>query len=81
MKPNNEKQRKFQRMGIYFFVEGDMTIPSYEEMMLPLLKFAGDRREHSIDEAIESIKKTFAITEEESSILLKMAGKAWYLIV
>lgn len=48
-----------------------MTIPSYEDMMLPLLVFSSDRQEHSIDEAIEYIKKIFNITEAESSVLLK----------
>jgi len=48
-----------------------MTIPSYEEMMLPLLTFAGDKKEHSNEESIEHIKKYFRITEDESAILLK----------
>ncbi len=51
-----------------------MTIPSYEEMMLPLLAFAGDTKEHSMEEALEFIKKKFNITPEESAILLN-SGK------
>lgn len=47
-----------------------MTIPSYEEMMLPVLSFAGDKKEHTSDEFFEQIKKVFNITEEEASILL-----------
>jgi len=48
-----------------------MTIPSYEDMMLPLLTFAGDKKEHSNDESIEHIKRIFRISEEESAMLLK----------
>lgn len=51
-----------------------MGIPSYEEMMLPLLKFVGDKKEHSIDEAFEYIKNVYKITDEESEILLR-SGK------
>ena len=47
-----------------------MAIPSYEEMMLPLLTFSGDKKEHSTDEAFEYIKKIFNISNEECEILL-----------
>jgi len=30
-----------------------MPIPDYQSIMLPLLKFAGDRKEHLIKEAIK----------------------------
>jgi len=33
--------------------------------MLPLLKFAGDKKEHSIREAIEHIANIFNLSEEE----------------
>lgn len=51
-----------------------MTIPSYEEMMLPLLSFAGDNKEHTTDESLEYIKRKFRISNEESEILLR-SGK------
>jgi len=51
-----------------------MTIPSYEEMMLPVLIFAGDKKEHTSDESLEYIKKKFRISNEESEILLR-SGK------
>lgn len=51
-----------------------MGIPSYEDMMLPILKFSEDRIEHSISEAYEFIKKEFQISDEECQILLK-SGK------
>jgi len=42
-----------------------MPIPDYQSIMLPLLKFAGDKKEHSIREAIEYIANSFNLTEEE----------------
>jgi len=51
-----------------------MPIPSYEEMMLPLLTFAGDHIEHTTDESLEYIKKKYRISDDESEILLK-SGK------
>ncbi len=51
-----------------------MTLPSYEEMMLPMLEFFVDEKEHSSEESLEYIKRTFKITDEEAEILLK-SGK------
>lgn len=42
-----------------------MSIPDYQSIMLPLLKFTGDRKEHSIREAIEYIANIFSLSEEE----------------
>jgi len=42
-----------------------MPIPDYQSIMLPLLKFAGDKKEHSIREAIEYIANVFNLSEEE----------------
>jgi len=42
-----------------------MSIPDYQTIMLPLLKFAGDKKEHSIREAIEYIANAFNLSEEE----------------
>ncbi len=48
-----------------------MTIPSYEQMMLPLLTFASDKKEHTINEALEYIKNHFSLSGEDSELLLK----------
>ncbi len=48
-----------------------MAIPSYEEMMLPLLTFARDRKEHSLGEALNHIKEEFDLNIEDSSVKLK----------
>jgi restriction system protein len=47
-----------------------MPIPDYESIMLPLLKFASDGKEHSLAETIEQMKRTFGLTEEEKKQLL-----------
>ena len=47
-----------------------MTIPSYEEMMLPILTFLKDKKEHSNEESLEYIKRFFSVTDEEAETLL-----------
>lgn len=47
-----------------------MTIPDYQSIMLPLLKFAGDNQEHTIREAIEHIADTFSLTEQDRKEVL-----------
>jgi len=47
-----------------------MPIPDYQSIMLPLLKFAGDKKELSIREAIEHIANIFNLSEEERRELL-----------
>jgi restriction endonuclease Mrr len=34
-----------------------MAIPSYEDLMLPLLRFAGDGAEHALQEAYEGVAR------------------------
>lgn len=47
-----------------------MTIPDYQSIMLPLLKFTEDKKEHSISEAIDYISKLFNLSDEEKRKLL-----------
>src|SRR3989344_5326510 len=47
-----------------------MTIPDYQTIMLPLLKFAGDNQEHTIREAIDHIAETFKLTEQDRKEVL-----------
>ena len=47
-----------------------MSIPDFQTLMLPLLKLAGDRVEHSFKEAIPFLATMFALTEEEKRELL-----------
>ncbi|MFN4294441.1 MAG: winged helix-turn-helix domain-containing protein [Thermoflexales bacterium] len=53
-----------------------MTIPDYQSIMLPLLKFAGDGKEHSLRETIEALADRFNLTEEERSELLPSGQQA-----
>ena len=41
-----------------------VTIPDYQTVMLPLLRFAADKREHSTREAIEELANLFGLTED-----------------
>lgn len=47
-----------------------MPIPDYQTIMLPLLTFASDQREHSARESIESLAQTFQLTDAERRELL-----------
>jgi restriction system protein len=47
-----------------------MPIPDYQSIMLPLLKYASDKKEHSIRETIEYLANLFKLTEQERKELL-----------
>ncbi|MHC0067341.1 restriction endonuclease [Nostoc sp. UIC 10890] len=47
-----------------------MPIPDYQAIMLPLLKFTTDQKEHSLREGIEALAIHFQLTEEERKELL-----------
>src|SRR4030067_1915157 len=47
-----------------------MAIPDYQSIMLPLLIFAGDKDEHSLREATETLAQEFLLTESERKELL-----------
>jgi restriction system protein len=42
-----------------------MTIPFAEDIILPLLKYAGDRQEHSFHDAIEALAREYSLSDEE----------------
>jgi restriction system protein len=42
-----------------------MAIPDYQTVMLPLLCFASDNREHSLREAVDTLAKDFKLTDDE----------------
>ena len=44
-----------------------MPIPDYQTLMLPLLRFAADGKEHPISEAITALSDEFGLSEEERS--------------
>ncbi len=47
-----------------------MPIPDFQSIMLPLLKFAGDGKEHTLREALDALAAQFKLTEEEIKQLL-----------
>jgi len=53
-----------------------MAIPDYQTLMLPLLKFSGDQREHSLREAIDTLADQFHLTAEERRELLPSGNQA-----
>ncbi len=47
-----------------------MAIPDYQSIMLPLLKFASDKKEHSMQDAVERLATHFTLSESELRELL-----------
>lgn len=47
-----------------------MAIPDYQSIMLPLLKLASDKKEHSMREAIEFLASFFKVSKTELQELL-----------
>jgi restriction system protein len=53
-----------------------MAIPDYQTLMLPLLKYAGDGKEHHIRDAVEELAEEFRLSEEERKELLPSGQQA-----
>lgn len=53
-----------------------MAIPDYQSVMLPLLKYAGNGKEHRIREAVEQLAEQFRLSEEERNELLPSGQQA-----
>jgi len=51
-----------------------MAIPDYQSIMLPLLKYLGDKKEHFKREVVEALANQFNLTDEERKELL-LSGK------
>jgi restriction system protein len=47
-----------------------MPIPDYQAIMLPLLRFAGDGKEHTMREALDALALEFKLTPEEIKQML-----------
>lgn len=52
-----------------------MAIPDYQSLMLPLLRFVSDEKEHSLREATEALAKEFNLTDAELAEMLPSARK------
>src|SRR5271157_3025822 len=53
----------------------NMTIPSYRQIMLPLLRYINDKKEHSLIETIDYMSLEFNLSKDERKKLLP-SGKA-----
>jgi restriction system protein len=52
------------------YESNDVAIPDYQSLMLPVLKLAGDGREHRMLEVVDSLASQFKLTEAEREELL-----------
>jgi len=52
-----------------------MPIPDYQTLMLPLLRIAGDEREHVLGDIIEFLADEFKVSQEERRTLLPSGGQ------
>lgn len=55
-----------------------MAIPEYQNVMLPLLRYAADEQEHSVREAVEELADQFHLTAEERKELLPSGRQATF---
>jgi len=53
-----------------------MSIPDFQTIMLPLLKYAGDEQEHSIHDAHDHLAQQFKLSREEVNELLPSGQQA-----
>lgn len=53
-----------------------MSIPDFQSIMLPLLQFCGDKKEHTNREAIDYLTTKFRLSEEERKALLPSGRQA-----
>lgn len=53
-----------------------MVIPDYQSVMLPLLKYSGDGKEHQTRDAVEYLAEEFRLSEEERKELLRSGQQA-----
>ncbi|MDO9282811.1 MAG: restriction endonuclease [Methylotenera sp.] len=53
-----------------------MAIPDFQSVMLPLLNFAADKQEHSLQDAVESLATKFELSSEERQELLPSGKQA-----
>jgi len=53
-----------------------MAIPDFQSIMLPLLRVAGDNKEHSLRDAVDALGKHFGLSEAERTALLPSGRQA-----
>lgn len=55
-----------------------MPIPDFQTLMLPLLKYVGDDKEHTLRETIESLSREFALNDTERNTLLPSGNQLMF---
>jgi len=50
--------------------EENMPIPNFQQLMLPVLRFASDKQEHSLRETIEHLADEFSLSEDDKKEML-----------
>jgi restriction system protein len=55
-----------------------MPIPDFQTVMLPLLRLASDRQEHSVRQAVESLSEFFSLSDQERRELLPSGRQATF---
>jgi restriction system protein len=55
-----------------------MAVPDYQSIMLPLVRLAADKQEHSIAEAIDVLAEQFSLNNEERKVLLPSGRQATF---
>lgn len=53
-------------------------VPTYQTLMLPLLKFAGDKEEHTFNEALEAVARSLNLSDESIKELLPSGTERRY---
>ncbi|MDQ3021947.1 MAG: winged helix-turn-helix domain-containing protein [Bacteroidota bacterium] len=56
-----------------------MPIPDFQSIMLPLLKFTSDKKEHSTTEALDVLTNEFNLTEEERNQFLPSGNQKVFI--
>ena len=53
-----------------------MTVPDYQSLMLPLLKISGDKKEHRLNDVVETLAQEFDMTDADRKELLQSGKQA-----
>jgi restriction system protein len=62
---------------------GNVAIPDYQALMLPLLQLAEDGKEHRFRDAVEELGRKFQLTDIEIPVghnLFSTGGLAWHCL-
>ena len=55
-----------------------MAIPDFQSIMLPLLQFASDGREHSMEEAVKAVANVLRLSDQSGTNSIQ-AGRSTHI--